>query len=104
MPLDGDLLHELLVYKLVAVLAHLAARVRRISHCGSSHARRGPRRCSAYLFLWNPLLLWEMAANAHNDGLMLLLGLLGIWLFVTGRDLLALPACASAGWLRCRSR
>ena len=26
----------------------------------------------AYLFVCNPLLIWEMIGNAHNDGLMLL--------------------------------
>ncbi|MFI5269546.1 MAG: hypothetical protein ACHQ7M_19390, partial [Chloroflexota bacterium] len=40
--------------------------------------------------------LWEMIANAHNDGMMMLLGLGAAWLFVAGRDLLVLPAIAAA--------
>lgn len=93
-----DLLQEVLGYKLIAVVAHLAngAVIYQIAARLTRSAERG--RCSAFLFLWNPLLLWEMAANAHNDGLMLLFGLLGIWLFVEGRDLLAL-ACVSLGAL-----
>jgi hypothetical protein len=93
-----DLPRELLSYKLVAVVAHLAsgAVIYQIAVRLTGSAVRA--RASAYLFLWNPLLQWEMAGNAHNDGLMLLFGLLGIWLFVTGRDLLAL-ACVCLGAL-----
>jgi Gpi18-like mannosyltransferase len=93
-----DLLKGVLAYKLVAVAAHLAsgAVIYWIAAGLTGSATRA--RASAYLFLWNPLLLWEMVGNAHNDGLMLLLGLVGIWLFVSGRDLLSL-ACVSLGAL-----
>ena len=50
-------------------------------------------RASAYLYLWNPMLLWEMVGNAHNDGLMMLLGLLARVAVRRRRaDLLVLPA------------
>src|SRR5438874_184282 len=39
-------------------------------------------------------LLWESIANAHNDGMMMLFGLLAVWLFVARVDLLVLPAVA----------
>jgi hypothetical protein len=32
------------------------------------------------------MLVWEMVGNAHNDGVMMLFGLAGVWLFVTARD------------------
>jgi len=91
------LLSEVLAYKLVASAAHLASgfvvyRVAGLLACD----RRQAQAC-AFLFLWNPLLLWEMIANGHNDGLMMLFGLIGVWLFVAGRDLLvlALVACGA---------
>jgi hypothetical protein len=86
----ADLLDEVLGYKLVAAAAHLAsaAIVYRIAlTLAGSRARA---QASAYLFLWNPLLLWEMVGNAHNDGFMMLFGLGGVWLFVKGHDRFAL--------------
>ncbi len=93
-----DLLSEVLLYKLVALLAHLGsgALIYLIAARLTGSARRAG--CSAYLFLWNPLLLWETVGNAHNDGLMLLFGLVGVWLFIAGHDLLAL-ACVGLGAL-----
>src|SRR5260370_26349933 len=38
------------------------------------------------------MLLWEMVGNAHNDGVMMLFGLVAAWLFAAGADLLVLPA------------
>jgi alpha-1,6-mannosyltransferase len=94
----ADLPREVLLYKLVAVAAHLGsgAVIYQIAARLTRSASRAQR--SAYLYLWNPLLLWELIGNAHNDGLMLLLGLVGIWLFVVGRDVLAL-ACVCLGAL-----
>jgi hypothetical protein len=86
----GDLLGQVLLYKLLAAAAHLAgaAVVYRIARRLASDVCLA--QASAYLFLWNPLLLWEMVGNGHNDGLMMLLGLIGVWLFVGRFDLLAL--------------
>jgi hypothetical protein len=90
-----NLLAEVLLYKSVAALAHLlgGAVVYRIAQ-GLGVGTLGAR-ASAYLYVWNPMLLWEMVANAHNDGLMMLFGLIAAWLFVGGRaDVLVLPALA----------
>lgn len=46
--------------------------------------RRGERIGRTLLWAWNPALLLAFVANAHNDGLMLLWLLLGLW--VVGRD------------------
>jgi hypothetical protein len=89
---QGDLLTEVLLYKGVAAGAHLAGAglVFAIARRLSADVCRA--RASAYLYLWNPMLLWEMIGNAHNDGLMMLLGLAAAWLFVARVDLLVLPA------------
>jgi alpha-1,6-mannosyltransferase len=96
----GDLLTEVLAYKAVSALAHLggagliyliAARL----GAGSLRAR-----ASAYLYLCNPMLLWEMVGNAHNDGVMMLLGLVAVWLFVTARDRLVVLAAAAAALVK----
>ena len=97
---SGNLLAEVLAYKLLAAVAHLAsgAVIFRIAMRITSDAVRP--RASAFLFVCNPLLLWEMVANGHNDGLMMLLGLCGAWLFVSHRDLLVLPAIAAGALVK----
>ncbi len=40
-------------------------------------------------FAWNPLLLFEACVNAHNDTIMLLLVLLGLWLLIRSTSLLS---------------
>jgi hypothetical protein len=50
--------------------------------------------------MWNPLLLWEMVGNAHNDGLMLLGGLLGVWLLARGSDRLVLLAVMAGALIK----
>jgi hypothetical protein len=55
-------------------------------------AAESSARAGAFLFLWNPLLLWEMVGNAHNDGLMIVGGLLAVWLLLRGNLVLVLPA------------
>ena len=97
---NGDLVSEVLLYKLLAAIAHLAsgAVILRIAQILTRDAAQA--RASAYLFVFNPLLLWEMVANAHNDGLMMLLGLLGVWLFVGQRNLLVLPTLALAALVK----
>ena len=91
----GDLLKEVLLYKLVAAAAQVAgaAVIYRIARNLTRDSTLAT--ASAYLYLWNPMLLWEMVANAHNDGVMMLLGLVGAWLFVAGWDRLVLAAIAA---------
>jgi len=91
----GDLLVEVLLYKGVAVLAHLAGAGLVFAIARRLGAEPPMARASAYLYLWNPMLLWEMVGNAHNDGVMMLLGLGAAWLFVARLDLLVLPAIAA---------
>src|SRR5207237_805297 len=95
----GDLLVEVLLYKVVAAWAHLggAAMVYLLAERISDQRMA---RLSAYIYLWNPLLLWEMVGNAHNDGLMMLFGLVGVWLFVARFDLLVLAGVAAGALVK----
>jgi hypothetical protein len=96
----GSLLSEVLLYKAVAALAHVAGAGLVFGIARRLGADLPMARASAYLYLWNPTLLWEMVANAHNDGVMMLLGLGAAWLFVAGRNLLVLPAVAAGALVK----
>jgi len=96
----GDLLTEVLLYKVVAALAHIAGAVVIFQIALRLGAHRDRARASAYLYLWNPMLLWEMVGNAHNDGVMMLFGLIAAWLFVAGADLLVLPALVAGALVK----
>ena len=97
---QGDLLTEVLLYKVVAALAHIAGAVLIFQIARRLGAHRDRARASAYLYLWNPMLLWEMVGNAHNDGVMMLFGLVAAWLFVAGADLLVLPAVVAGALVK----
>jgi hypothetical protein len=96
----GDLLTEVLLYKLVAAAAHVggAAIIYQVALRLGAHRPRA--RASTYLYLWNPMLLWEMIANAHNDGVMMFFALCAAWLFVAEVDLLVLPAVAAGALVK----
>jgi alpha-1,6-mannosyltransferase len=58
--------------------------------------RIAPRKIAAAIvcFGWNPLVLWEIAGNGHNDIVMMTFALLAILLLLTHRWPLAFPALA----------
>jgi alpha-1,6-mannosyltransferase len=45
-------------------------------------------------YAWHPLAIWEIANNGHIDAAMVAMMMLAIWLFATGRRLLAAAAAA----------
>ncbi|HEY1292386.1 MAG TPA: hypothetical protein VGJ60_04765 [Chloroflexota bacterium] len=96
----SDLLAEMLLYKVLAAAAHVGSAA--VIYAIAKRLTDSPvsARASAYLFLMNPLLLWEMVGNAHNDGLMMLFGLCGVWLFVVGHDLFALMGIAAGALIK----
>jgi hypothetical protein len=96
----GNLLVEIVLYKAVAALAQLAGAGVVFAIATRLGADRPRASASAYLYLWNPMLLWEMVGNAHNDGVMMLLGLCAVWLFVARVDLLVLPALVVGGLIK----
>lgn len=48
------------------------------------------------LFAWNPLVLFEVAGNGHNDAIVVMLVLTALYLFVLARRWLVLPALMAA--------
>lgn len=83
--LGGHLLAQTLAYRLIADACHwlnlglLWWALRRF--------RPGAELRGLTLYAWNPLVLFEFAANGHNDGAMLVFLLLALGLLVRGRTL-----------------
>lgn len=96
----GDLLVEVVLYKALGLLVHLAGGGLVFLVARRLGAERRQALGGAYLFVCNPLLIWEMIGNAHNDGLMLLGGLVAIWLLARGADRLVLPAVAAGALVK----
>jgi hypothetical protein len=73
--LSGPGLLSLLIgFKLLSALGWLLCAV--AIWLSSSHEQRP---LAVYLWLWNPLVLWELLGAGHNDGWMLLFGVLALW-------------------------
>ncbi len=80
--------------RLLGLLAHLCStlviwslggRMQNMNGTNKSH-----RRVLATLaFAWNPLLLFEACVNAHNDTVLLLLILLGLWVLIRHTSMLS---------------
>lgn len=88
----GSLATEVLLYKALGALAQLGGAAVIYALATRLGADRAAANASAYLYLCNPMLLWEMVGNAHNDGLMMLFGLGAVWLYVARFDRLVLGA------------
>lgn len=82
------LIDEVLVYKLV-MAASYAANVALIWLI-VRRWRPGQELTAALIYAWNPLVLWETAANGHNDTVMVTWLLLAVWLLTLGRRWLGL--------------
>lgn len=83
-----DLISGLILFKVLATLAHLAvASLIWLSLRGLDSRRRS---AITLLWAWNPSLLLIFAMDGHNDGLMILWLLLGWWFMVLGRRRLGL--------------
>jgi hypothetical protein len=71
-------LDQVLTYKLLVWTAALVNLGLVWLLCGRAAWLRGPRLACFALYAWNPVVLLELAGNAHNDALMLLLLLLSV--------------------------
>ncbi len=80
--------------RLLGLVAHLwstlliwsiSGHVQRLNGTSKSHMRV----LATLAFAWNPLLLFEACVNAHNDTVMLLLILLGLWVLIRHASLLS---------------
>ena len=76
------------LYKLLALGADLVS----VALIWGILTRIAPERrlVGTLLYAWNPLTLWEFAASAHNDALMLALFFGGVWCLTRGREIPAL--------------
>jgi hypothetical protein len=93
-----DLLGSVLAFKGFAVLLYaICAALIWAILAGHSPIRR---LRGLYIFAWNPLVLWEVAGNAHNDVTMLAFTLLGILAIQRRRDDLALLGLVAAGLVK----
>ena len=91
---DNPLLAEVLLYKLVSASAHVAGAALILQIARRLGASPAMAQACAYLFLWNPTLVWEMVGNAHNDGVMMLGALLAARFLLASAWVLVLPALA----------
>ncbi len=89
--LAGDSLwNNLIFFKILSVLAYGASTALTyliLRTLKPEWALRG-----TLFFAWNPLVLFEVAGNGHNDSVMITFVLLAIYLFVRGRRIWVLPA------------
>jgi len=76
------LLRYLLGYKAVAILGYLLCGT--AIWCALRNTAPNYRWVGFYLWMWNPLVLWETAAAGHNDAWMTLCVAVAIWFFERG--------------------
>ena len=86
-PTEQSIAAMVLALRLLNLVAHLWSVMLVWSISGSLQRLIGAdkfhlRVLATLAFAWNPLVLFEACVNAHNDTVMLLLILLGIWLLV----------------------
>ncbi len=88
--LGGSLFVYVLLFKLLGLATHLINALLIWVILGWIAPRR--QLLGTLLYAWNPLCLLEFCASAHNDALMLLFLLLGVYLLVRGWEVAALMA------------
>ena len=82
--LGGDsALRAVLAYKLLAVGTLLAAAW--AAGNAAERLRPGAGGVAVALLLWNPMVVWHVAGNGHNDAVMALPLALAVWFAVSGR-------------------
>ncbi len=88
-----------ILLRLLGLAAHLLSIVLIWSISGHLQRAMGKeskqtRILATLAFAWNPLLLFEAVVNAHNDTVMLLLVLLGLWFLVRQNSLFSYACVA----------
>jgi hypothetical protein len=82
--LSERVLAETLAFRLIADLTHWANLA--VLWWALRRLRPGDEPLGLALYAWNPLVVFEFAANGHNDGVMLLFLLLALGFTARGRD------------------
>lgn len=88
------LLLNLFLFKVLAAGLHLAGAFLVYAILGRLDPER--RLAGMLFYAWNPLLLYELVGNAHNDAALAALALLGFLFLSRGRGLLAVPCLTAA--------
>ncbi|MGD8626874.1 MAG: hypothetical protein PVJ34_20225 [Anaerolineae bacterium] len=92
------LLLNLFLFKTVAAALHLAGAALVYGLLGRLDPER--RVAGTLFYAWNPLLLYELVGNGHNDATVAALALLGFYLLARGRGLAAIVALSAAALVK----
>ena len=94
----GNLMASLLLFKSVASLLMLATAW--IAYLKLRDTRPGAAVPAALLISWNPLLVFELAGNGHNDVAMMLFVGAAFYLYARGRPRLAVTSLLAAALIK----
>jgi hypothetical protein len=94
----NGLLVNLVLFKALAAGLHLAATGLIYAILGRLSPER--RLIGTLFYAWNPLLLYELVVNAHNDAALAALVLLGFLFLSRQRGLLAVPCLIAAALVK----
>lgn len=96
---SGDRVGLALVgFKTLAVISLLAGGW--VIYCTLAVSRPNDAATGALFFLWNPLVLWEIAGNGHNDATMILPLLLAFLAWVRRRDSWVIPLLVTSALIK----
>jgi hypothetical protein len=88
------LLVNLLLFKVLAAGLHLACAF--LVYATLGRLAPGQRLAGTLFYAWNPVLLYELVGNGHNDVALAALALCGFFLLSRDRGLLAIPCLVAA--------
>jgi hypothetical protein len=92
------LLLNLLLFKVLAAGLHLAGSA--LVYATLMRQAPGHAAAGMLFYAWNPLLLFELVVNAHNDAAVAVLALLGFYLLIRRRWWAAIPSLAAAALVK----
>jgi hypothetical protein len=90
----GDLWRNLVLFKLLVIVAYgisIALTYGILRATRPDWALRG-----TLFFAWNPLVIFEVAGNGHNDAVVVMFMLAGVYAFVLARRYFIIPALMAA--------
>ena len=93
-PFGSDLLLTMVAFKIVAAASTLG--MAWLAYMTLRRTSPGMAVPGMLLLAWNPLLLYEMAGNGHNDATMMVLVMLSVYLHVDGRRRSSVTAMLAA--------
>jgi hypothetical protein len=93
-----QLLLNLFLFKALAAGLHLASTF--LVYAILGRLTPGQRLAGTLFYAWNPVLLYELVGNAHNDAALAALALCGFFLLSRGRGLLAIPCLTAAALVK----